>query len=102
MKLITATGREVEVSRVIKGGLMDYLHIYVNAMTPPEIYSVFNDNAEETKTITVIEMREDEEVAHVYKDYTYLYSVQKPFLPSPEGTWMVWMQRPEEVIEDVS
>lgn len=101
MKLITATGREIEISRIIKGGLMDYLHIYINTLTPPEIYDIFNDNPEETNILTAIEIKEEEQISHVYRDYTYLYSVQKPFLTSPEGTWMVWLQRPEEVIEDV-
>ena len=102
MKLITATGRELDVFRVIKGGLMDYLHIYINTLTPPELYEIFNDNSKETETLTVIEVRDEQEITHVYREYTDLYSVQKPFLLSPEGTWMVWMQRPTEVITDVS
>lgn len=100
MKLILATGREIEASRVIKGGLMDYLHIYVNSLTPAEIYSIFNDNPKETEIMTAIEIRGKEEITHVFREYTELYCVQKPFLSSPKGTWMVWMQRPTEVISD--
>lgn len=102
MKLITATGREIEIHRVIKGGLLDYLHIYINTLTPVEIYDIFNDNPEETKTLTVVEVHDGEEIEHVFRDYTELYGIQKPFLSSPEGTWMVWMQHPSEVIFDVS
>ena len=96
MKIIMATGREIEVYRVIKGGMLDYLHIYVNTLTPAEIYEIF-DNPAETETITAIKIEKDgEETRRVYEGYTYLYSVQKPFLKSPEGTKMIWLQRPEE------
>lgn len=100
MKLVMSTGREIDIFRIIKGGMLDYLHIYINSLTPADIYSIFNNNPEETNTMTVIQSLDGQEVTHVYRDYTYLYSVQKPFLTSPEGTWMVWMQRPEEVIID--
>lgn len=102
MKLVTASGRELEVLRVVKGGLMDYLHIYINHLTIPEIYEIFNNRPDETNTITVIETRKDQQISHVYQGYTELYAINKPFLSSPEGTWMVWMQRPMETIEDIS
>lgn len=100
MTLEFFSGKTIDVIRVVKGGMLDYLHIYINSLTPADIYSIFNNNPEETNTMTVIQSRDGQEVTHVYRDYTYLYSVQKPFLTSPEGTWMVWMQRPEEVITD--
>lgn len=100
MKVITATGREIDAYRVIKGGIMDYLHIYINSLTPAEIYSIF-DNPNETSTITIVETREDKSVSHTYRGYTELFAVQKPILSSPDGTWMIWMQRPEETTEDI-
>ena len=105
MTLEFFNGNTIDVSRVIKGGMLDYLHIYTNSITPVEIYALFDDNSEETKMMTVHEKTEDaedKEITHIYRGYTELYSVQKPFLTSPEGTWMIWMQRPMEVVEDVS
>ena len=101
MKLITATGREIETFRFIKGGLMDYLHIYINSISLPEMYEVFS-NPEETGIITVIEVRKEQSITHVYKGYTELYSINKPFLDSPENTWVIWLQQPMEVIESFS
>ena len=98
MKVIMTSGRELEVHLVIKGGMMDYLHIYVNTLSITEIYDIFS-NPEETAVITVI--RTDEqgaEIRNVYRGYTELYSVQKPFLKSPEGTKMVWLNRPTEIL----
>lgn len=102
MTLEFFSGKTIDVIRVIKGGMLDYLHVYVNSLTPAEIYALFDDNSEETKIMTVIETKDDQEITHVYRDYTELFSVQKPFLSSPEGTWMIWMQRPMEVISDGS
>ena len=98
MKLVLNSGRELDVYRVIKGGLMDYLHIYINNLKPAEIYEIFDNNPEETEVITVYEEKNGETITHVYRSYTELYSVQKPFMSSPEGTWMVWLQHPMEVI----
>lgn len=102
MKLEFNSGKTIEVIRVIRGGMFDYLHIYINSLSPAEIYRLFDNNAEETKVLTVYEEGGTGEIPHVYRDYIELYGVQKPFLSSPEGTWMVWMQHPMEVVEDVS
>ena len=37
MKLVLNSGRELDVYRVIKGGLMDYLHIYINTPKKPRL-----------------------------------------------------------------
>lgn len=102
MKLELSNEKIIDVIRVVKGGMMDYLHIYINSLSPAEMYEIFDHNPEATKVIKVIENSGEEEIVHVYAGYTELYSIQKPFLKSPEGTWMVWMQRPTEVITDVS
>ncbi len=102
MKLKLLSGKSIDVLRVVKGGMMDYLHIYIDGITPAEMYDIFDHNPEETEILTVIENSGDEEITHTYIGYTELYAVQKPFLKSPEGTWMVWMQRPTEVISDVA
>ena len=98
MKVIMAGGRELEAYLVIKGGMMDYLHIYVNTLPITEIYDLFS-NPEETAVITVIYTDEKgAEARNTYHGYTELYSVQKPFLKSPEGTKMVWLKRPTEIL----
>jgi len=101
MKVITATGREIEVYRVIKGGIMDYLHIYINSLTPAEIYSIFDSNPAETSILNIVESRDGQSILHTYRGYTELYAVQKPILSCPEGTRMVWLQKPAESSDDI-
>ena len=93
MKVITATGKEYEVYLVIKGQMIDYVHIYVNTETLTEIFDVFS-NPIETEQITVID--EENNTRKTYIGYTHLYGIQQPILVSPPGTWMIWLNRPYE------
>ena len=94
MKLITATGREINVYNVVKGGMIDYLHIYNTELSISQIYEIFSD-PNETVALTIVYEVDGQEVRKTYRMYTELYSVQKPFLDCPPGTNMIWLQRPE-------
>ena len=60
VKLITATGREIDVYNVIKGAMIDYLHIYITDMPIGEIYDLFTDSSE-TERLTVVKEDEGQE-----------------------------------------
>lgn len=82
--LITATGREIMCDAIVEATLYPVLHIHTHELTGAEAWTLFSNPAE-----TVILRKIENEKETVYRDYTYLQSVQQsPFIA---GDLLIWL-----------
>lgn len=95
-KIITTTGKEIEIIRASRGGRFPILHIYTNSISVGDAWTIFNDR-EETKVLREVDDEFPEEIK-VYEDYTELTSVQKALMEEVENAIMIRLEKPNVLL----